>query len=409
MAHSDSDSGPFEEQDVSDDKVFAKVFHAIDEIGEQTWDACAQAGLSTLGAKAGNPFTRYAFLDALEKSGSVSPEQGWAPYHVGIFDDQDICMGVCPMYLKSHSQGEYVFDHSWADAFYRAGKDYYPKLQVSVPFTPATGARLLVHPDHDQQIAEAQLLAGAVEIASQLDVSSLHFTFLPKAQWQRLGDFGLLQRTDQQFHWLNHDYKSFEDFLSDLASRKRKNLRKERQQALENNITIEWVTGSDLKEHHWDAFYKFYMDTSSRKWGRPYLTRTFFSLIGETMAHQTLLIMCKHNDRYIAGALNFMGDNCLFGRNWGCIEDHRFLHFEACYYQAIDFAITHNIGRVEAGAQGAHKLARGYIPCHTYSAHYIPDPRFREAVAHYLDSERQHVDEHIEILAQHAPFRKSDE
>jgi len=391
----------------SSDKVIAKVFHEIEGIGADVWDQCARAKAPELKAGAGNPFTRFAFLDALEKSGSVCREAGWAPYHIGVFDADDRCLGVVPMYLKSHSQGEYVFDHAWADAYYRAGRDYYPKLQVSVPFTPATGRRLLSAPGAPSDRTEAQLLSAAVEVTNQLDVSSLHFTFLPEDQWQRLGDFGLLKRTDQQFHWQNQGYESFEDFMAALASRKRKNLRKEREGALENDIEIEWITGRDLKEHHWDAFYRFYLDTGRRKWGRPYLTRPFFSLIGEQMADQTLLILCKRGGRYIAGALNFLGDDCIFGRHWGCIEEHRFLHFEACYYQAIDYAIAHKIRRVEAGAQGAHKLARGYVPTLTYSAHYIPDPQFLAAIANYLEQERDHVEAHAQLLSEHAPFRNS--
>ncbi len=357
----------------------------------------------------GDPFTSHTFLQSLEESGSATAETGWAPQHVIVRDEKGVVAAAMPMYLKSHSQGEYVFDHSWADAFYRAGGQYYPKLQVSIPFTPASGRRLLVRHGEPQNLREAQLISASVEMASRLEASSIHYTFLTKQEWDGLGQLGLLQRTDQQFHWTNRNYGHFDDFLEDLSSRKRKNLRKERKAALENGIDVDWLTGSDLREEHWDQFYKFYMDTGSRKWGRPYLTRQFFSLINERMADQTLLIMCKRNGRYIAGALNFFGAGTLFGRYWGCVEDHRFLHFETCYYQAIDFAIAHGLERVEAGAQGTHKLARGYEPCHTYSAHYIADKRFRDAVDQYLQDERSHVDHYISELSDHTPFRKNAE
>jgi len=248
-----------------------------------------------------------------------------------------------------------------------------------------------------------------VELARQLDVSSVHLTFLSKNQWSRLGELGFLQRTDQQFHWLNDQYETFDDFLTVLTSRKRKNLRKERERALDNDIEIEWITGADLTEAHWDAFYGFYTDTGMRKWGSPYLTRSFFSMINETMPDQTLLVMAKREGRYVAGALNFIGSDTLFGRNWGCIEDHPFLHFECCYYQAIDFAISRGLKKVEAGAQGAHKLARGYLPTHTYSAHYISNPSFREAVERYLEQERDHIDHDIAALSEHAPFKNSND
>jgi len=345
---------------------------------------------------------------ALEESGSATARTGWSPHHLVLEEPDGSLAGVVPMYLKNHSRGEYVFDHGWADAFERAGGHYYPKLQVSVPFTPATGRRILARPGLFQEQTEDQLIAGIVELTRQLEVSSVHLTFLSQAQWQRLGDVGFLQRTDQQFHWLNEDFETFDDFLTVLTSRKRKNLRKERARALENGIEIEWITGSDLTEAHWDAFYNFYTDTGLRKWGTPYLTREFFSLVGANMPDQTLLIMAKREGQYIAGALNFIGSDTLFGRNWGCIEDHPFLHFEVCYYQAIDFAISRDLKRVEAGAQGAHKLARGYLPTHTYSAHYIANPSFREAVEGYLEQERHHVDHDIAALSRHTPFRTTD-
>lgn len=387
------------------DQVVMKVVPQISDVSAEAWDACANPG----GGIADNPFLSHAFLKALEESGSASPRTGWAPHHL-VLEEQDGSLAGCvPVYLKNHSQGEYVFDYGWADAFERAGGNYYPKLQASVPFTPATGRRILARPGIFQERTEDQLTAGLIELARQLEVSSVHMTFLPREQWSRLGELGFLQRTDQQFHWLNNGYATFSGFLDDLSSRKRKNLRKEREKALANGIEIEWVTGSDLTEAHWDAFYAFYMDTGSRKWGTPYLTREFFSLINESMPDETLLIMAKRDGHYIAGALNFIGSETLFGRNWGCIEDHPFLHFEVCYYQAIDFAIARGLRRVEAGAQGAHKLARGYLPTHTYSAHYIANPSFRDAVYNYLEQERAHVDHDIAVLSSRAPFKQSEE
>ena len=282
-----------------------------------------------------------------------------------------------------------------------------PRLLGSVPFTPATGRRLLAHPGADRQMIEQHLARAMIKVTERLGVSSLHLTFLPQSQWDLLGQEGFLQRTDQQYHWLNEGYRTFDEFLSNLASRKRKNLRKERAAALRDGIDIEWVTGSDIREDHWDAFFRFYIETGFRKWGQPYLTRPFFSLVGETMSDQILLVMCKRDGQYIAGALNFIGSETLFGRYWGCVATYPFLHFEVCYYQAIDFAIDKGLKRVEAGAQGPHKIARGYVPRPTYSAHYIPDPAFRDAVERYLQSERRHVEQHIEMLNEHTPFRRT--
>ena len=309
------------------------------------------------------------------------------------------------MYLKNHSQGEYVFDYAWADAWHRAGGDYYPKLQCSVPFTPATGRRLLAKDGSED--TERLLLGSCMQVADQMEISSVHLTFLPKHQWQLAAELGYLQRMDSQFHWHNPGYESFDDFLADLSSKKRKNLKRERREALSNGIEIDWLTGSDLTEEHWDAFYRFYVDTGSRKWGSPYLTRQFFSLVSETMAEDILLILCRRDGRYIAGALNFIGGDTLFGRNWGCIEDHRFLHFETCYYQAIDFAISRGLNKVEAGAQGGHKVARGYLPEATYSAHWIRDAGFRRAIADYLERERLHVQEGIDYVEERTPFKSS--
>jgi uncharacterized protein len=379
----------------------ARLVRSISDIAPEDWDACANPPALPF-----NPFLSHAFLKALEDSGSVSPQTGWAPHHLVLESAAGDVLGVAPMYLKGHSQGEYVFDHGWADAFERAGGRYYPKLQIAVPFTPATGRRLLARGGPDAQ-TERLLAAAAAQIARQSHISSVHVTFATEQEWRELGEAGYLQRTDRQFHWRNAGYASFEEFLATLSSRKRKDVRKERAGALKNGIGIEWVTGADLTEDHWDAFFTFYMDTGSRKWGRPYLTRSFFSLIGETMPEHILLIMARREGDYIAGALNFIGGETLYGRYWGCTEEHRFLHFEACYYQAIDFAIARGLKTVEAGAQGAHKIARGYAPCPTWSAHWIADAGFREAVADYLERERAAVEQDSAELKLHLPFRKA--
>jgi len=378
----------------------ARVLESIDAIAADSWNACANPG----GALPHNPFLRHEFLRALEHSGSAAAATGWRPFHLALEAGGD-CVGVVPMYLKSHSQGEYVFDHAWADAWHRAGGAYYPKLQISVPFTPASGRRLLAR--DDDPATGAELLGACIEVAERLGVSSLHATFLTEAEWRTAPALGCLQRMDQQFHWVNRDYASFDAFLGDLTAKKRKNLKRERREALANDIEIEWVTGADLREHHWDAFYRFYLDTGSRKWGSPYLTRAFFSEVSATMAEDILLILCRRAGRYIAGALNFIGGDTLYGRNWGCIEDHPFLHFEACYYQAIDFAIERGLARVEAGAQGGHKIARGYLPTPTYSVHWIAHAGFREAVANYLADERRYVAQDLEYLRAHGPFRST--
>ncbi len=375
----------------------ARILHGIDEIDAETWNRCANPPGEPL-----NPFLAHGFLHALEASGSATASTGWQPFHLMLSEGNRV-LGVVPMYVKGHSQGEYVFDYAWADAWQRAGGRYYPKLQGSVPFTPATGRRLLaVNADPD---IEKALLAAAAQVADEAGVSSLHFTFMPERQWQLAGRGGYLRRMDQQFHWHNPGYESFDAFLAELSSKKRKNLKRERRAALANGISVEWVTGSDLQEAHWDAFYRFYLDTGSRKWGSPYLTREFFSRVSAAMPEQVLLVLCKRAGHYIAGALNFIGGDTLYGRNWGCIEDHRFLHFEACYYQAIDFAIARGLARVEAGAQGPHKVARGYLPRATYSAHWIRDAGLRTAVARFLRDERQHVQQDIAWIEHQSPFK----
>ena len=381
-----------------------RVVASLSAIKAADWDRCANPP-----ELAYNPFVKHDFLLAMETSGSATAETGWMGQHLALEDGSGHVLGVMPLYLKDHSQGEYIFDYGWADAFYRAGGEYYPKLLSAIPFTPAGGRRLLVPPGPHQEAHETNLLAGALTLMDKLNASSLHMNFLPEKDWQWLGDKGFLQRTDQQFHWHNDGYRSFDEFLDALASRKRKNLRKERAKALENDISVDWLTGADLTEEHWDEFFHFYLDTGQRKWGTPYLTREFFSCLKQTMADDVLLIMAKRDGRYIAGALNFIGGDTLYGRNWGCLEDHPFLHFELCYYQAIDFAIERGLQRVEAGAQGAHKLARGYAPHRTYSAHHIAHEGLRDAVRNYLESERRYVDNDIEQLAQHTPFKATEQ
>ncbi len=383
----------------------ARAVHDINEIDASLWDACATSSGTY------NPFLSHAFLCALERSQSATKQTGWHPFHL-LLEDEDVpggVIGLVPMYLKGHSQGEYVFDHAWADAWHRAGGKYYPKLQSCVPFTPATGPRLLRHPDVllDDNDRRMDLLGAAAQITDEMGISSLHITFMEKEDWELARHAGYLARIDQQFHWQNRDYETFDDFLAALSSKKRKNLKRERRDALASEITIERITGDALTDEHMDAFYQFYLDTGSRKWGSPYLTREFFTLMASDFAEHTLLIMAKRAGRYIAGAINFIGSDTLFGRNWGCVEDHRFLHFEVCYYQAIEFAIERGLKRVEAGAQGSHKVARGYEPQATYSAHWIPDPGFRAAIERYLEDERGYVEQDIEHVSQHTPFRKA--
>ncbi len=354
--------------------------------------------------KSYNPFLSYAYLSALEDSGCVGENTGWLPCHMRLETQQGVLLAAAPAYLKSHSQGEYVFDHGWAEAFERAGGQYYPKLQLGIPFTPATGARLLTTENNPEL---RRLLASAVaQFTDQNQLSSAHVTFAEMPDIQALTETGFLHRKDQQFHFKNNGFQEYNDFLEELVSRKRKVLKRERREALSNGISVEWLTGSDLTEDIWDQFYAFYMDTGSRKWGRPYLNREFYSLIGERMGDDIVLIMAKRDGRYIAGAINFIGGDRLFGRHWGCIEDHPFLHFEVCYHQAIDYAIAHKLSVVEAGAQGEHKLARGYEPVTTHSAHYISHSGFRDAVAQYLRREVREVEMNNSYYTEHSPFRK---
>ncbi len=391
--------------------------NAIDEVGGAAWDACANPmpecaadrnhAAQLMDQKTiFNPFLSHHFLSALETSKSVGGRSGWQAQHVLVKAADGTVLAAAPCYLKSHSRGEYVFDAGWAEAYMRAGGRYYPKLQVAVPFTPATGRRLLVRPGPRADEARRTLAAGLVELCGVDGASGVHVTFATEPEFRFLGELGFLQRTDQQFHWENSGYGSFDDFLTALAARKRKTIRRERHDALANGISVHWLTGGDLTEDVWDTFFAFYMETGSRKWGRPYLTRQFFSLIGETMRDRVLLVMAKRSGRWVAGAINFIGSHTLFGRHWGAIEHHPFLHFELCYYQAIDYAIVHKLARVEAGAQGEHKIARGYMPTTTYSAHYIADPALRRGIADYLKRERAYVAAMGDELAAAGPFRQ---
>lgn len=375
---------------------------AVGDIPAAEWDRCADPAP---GAHPRDPFTCHAFLCALEQSGSVGPGTGWRPLPLTARDAQGRVIAAAPLYAKHHSQGEYVFDHAWAEAWENAGGDYYPKLQIAAPFSPVAGPRFLTAQGADPQTAQAALLHGAMQLCARNSLSSLHATFCTEAEWRRGGEMGLLQRTDQQFHWLNEGYRDFDDFLSRLASRKRKALKKERAAAL-SAVEIHAFTGADLRAEHWDAFWTFYQDTGARKWGRPYLTRAFFDLLGARMADHVLLLLARRDGRWVAGALNLIGAEALYGRYWGCVEDIPFLHFELCYHQAMEHAIRLGLARVEAGAQGAHKLARGYLPAPTFSLHHIPHAGFRNAVEDYLRRERAAVAEHSEFLREMGPFRK---
>jgi len=378
----------------------------ISAVDAAAWNACANPVKATDQEYEYNPFISHEFLSAVEDSKSVGGRTGWQVQHLVVHAADSTLIAAAPSYLKSHSRGEYVFDRGWAEAYENAGGSYYPKLQVAVPFTPATGRRLLVRPGPQADLGRQALVAGLVELC-RLDVASgVHVTFATEDEYAFLGERGFLQRTDQQFHWENQGYGSFDEFLAVLAARKRKVLRRERRDALAEGISVHWLTGSDLTEDIWDAFFAFYMETGSRKWGRPYLTRAFYSLVGERMRDRILLVMAKRGRRWIAGAINFIGSHALFGRHWGAVEHHPFLHFELCYYQAIDYAIAQKLSRVEAGAQGEHKIARGYMPKTTHSAHYIADPGLRRAIADYLVRERAYVAAAGEELAATAPYRK---
>lgn len=373
----------------------------LSDVAAQDWDACA----CPEGMRPRDPFTTWRFLRALEVSGSVGVGTGWEPRHL-LVHQGDQLVACAPAYAKSHSQGEYIFDHAFAQAYLRAGGRYYPKLQVAVPFTPATGRRLLTRPGFEDQ-GRAALLQGLAQVATRNRLSSAHITFCT-ADEAALGPAqGYLPRVTEQFHWENPGYQSFDDFLAALSSRKRKTIRKERATAQGFGGRIVQLTGDQIEPHHWDAFWQFYQDTGARKWGTPYLTRAFFDRAQATLRDDMLLVLAERDGRHVAGALNFIGRDTLYGRYWGCLEEHDCLHFELCYYQAMDFAIAQGLARVEAGAQGTHKLARGYLPSQIHSLHLFPDPGFNRAVAQYLEQEKAAMLSEMASLAEFAPYRKS--
>jgi predicted N-acyltransferase len=379
------------------------VIPGLDDIEPAEWDACACPEAAD-GSPPADPFTTYRFLRALEDSHSVGPRTDWQPQHLVARAEGEV-VAVAPMYAKGHSQGEYIFDHNWAHAWERAGGDYYPKLQVAVPFTPATGRRFLTRPGWEE-IGFQALVQAAVQVTEQNDLSSLHVTFCTEGERRAGADLGLMERSSQQFHWFNDGYGDFDAFLGALSSRKRKNIRKERREAQGFGGTIRAYTGDELRPGHWDAFWRFYQDTGRRKWGQPYLTRAFFDLLQERLRDDALLVLAERDGVPVAGALNFIGRDVLYGRYWGCAEHHSNLHFELCYYQAIDHAIARGLSRVEAGAQGQHKLARGYLPVTCHSLHHISHDGFRQAVAQFLEAEARAVEEDIEVLTAYGPFRR---
>lgn len=377
----------------------AKVLSTIHEVKADDWDSCA--GNS-------NPFISHAFLSSLEDSHSTGADVGWMPQHIVIEDNNGCVLAAAPLYLKNHSYGEYVFDWGWADAYERAGGRYYPKLQCSIPFTPVTGPRLLVSskvPEIEYVRLRKSLAATMVDLAQKMDISSIHLTFLERSEWEMVPELGYMQRIGQQFHWLNRNYRNFDDFLSVLVSRKRKQLRKERQKIREMGFTFRTLRGDEITESYWDSFYQFYRNTTEKKWGPSYLTKTFFRLLSERLGDAVLLICAENAGKPIAGALNFLGNETVFGRNWGCDGNYKFLHFETCYYQAIEFAIQHGFKWVEAGAQGTHKIQRGYLPNTTYSAHWVADPNLRHGIERFLDEERHMVKAEITALANLSPYR----
>ncbi|OIQ74390.1 hypothetical protein GALL_439590 [mine drainage metagenome] len=384
------------------DTIEITVLSLVTEIEQKDWDACACPEAAT--GRPIDPFTTYRFLSALERSKSVGGRSGWRSRPLVARRAGEV-IAVAPLYAKSHSQGEYIFDFNWAQAYENAGGHYYPKLQMAVPFTPATGRRFLTRPD-SVDAGQAALVQAAVQLAAEGGMSSLHITFCTEAEATAGVAMGLMHRVTQQFHWQNPGYRDFPAFLDSLASRKRKAIRKERETAQGFGGTIHALTGDAIQPEHWDAFWRFYQDTGARKWGTPYLTRAFFDEMHATMRDDILLIMAERQGQWVAGALNFIGRDTLYGRYWGSIEEHPCLHFELCYYQAIDYALAHGLARVEAGAQGEHKLARGYLPTPVHSLHWIADAGFRKAIARYLEAERNAVDEEIEVLTTYAPFRK---
>ncbi len=383
-------------------QVEIRVLKSLSQVAPQDWNACACPETGA-GTRAIDPFSTHQFLCALEDSGSVGDGTGWQPQYLTAYIDE-LLIACAPLYLKSHSQGEYIFDHNWAHAYERAGRAYYPKLQIAVPFTPVTGRRFLVRPGYETA-GQSALAQAAVQLAADNEISSLHITFCTADEAAVGEQMGLMRRTTQQFHWQNRDYADFDGFLASLSSRKRKNIRRERAKANQFGGTIQVFTGDDIRAEHWDAFWVFYQDTGARKWGTPYLTRDFFERAQASLRDDIALVLARRDGAWVAGALNFIGRDALYGRYWGCVEAHPCLHFELCYYRAIDLAIEMGLDRVEAGAQGEHKLARGYLPVETHSLHWVGDPGFAKAIGHYLQAEAEAVSEEIEVLTQYGPFR----
>ena len=381
------------------DPLTVRVLTSLSQVPQADWDACAGPE---------NPFVSHAFLSALEDSGSATAETGWLAQHLAIADHDGRLAGVAPLYLKNHSYGEYVFDWGWAEAYERAGRQYYPKLQCAVPFTPVTGPRLLLRPDSDQALYGTALVAAMGELAKQGNTSSLHITFCTADEAKLFRDHGFLTRSGLQYHWHNPGYRDFEDFLAQLVSRKRKAIRRERRQVHQSGVRVKMLTGADIKPAHWEAFYRFYLATVDKRWAHAYLTREFFLMLGETLGEQVALVVAEEDGEIIAGALNLIGGDTLYGRNWGAGRHKPFLHFEACYYQAIDFAIEHGLKCVEAGAQGVHKIQRGYLPSKTHSAHRIADAGFQDAVSDFLERERRGMALQKAALDQESPFRKGE-
>lgn len=390
---------------MAEQQLTVTVHDSLARISAREWDACACPEAAD-GGRPEDPFTTHRFLKALEDSGSVGSGSGWQPQYLTAEAGGQI-IACAPLYAKAHSRGEYIFDHSWAHAYERAGGRYYPKLQIAVPFTPVPGRRFLTRPGY-AETGRATLIRGAVQLAERHGLSSLHATFCTEEEARAGAAMGLMRRASQQFIWVNDGYADFAAFLATLTSRKRKNIRRERARAGAFGGRIRVLTGDGIAPQHWEAVWSFYQDTGARKWGMPYLTRRFFDLAHETLRDDILLILAERDGQPVAGALNLIGASALFGRYWGCIEDHPCLHFELCYYRAIDYAIAEGLARVEAGAQGEHKLARGYLPVTTHSLHWIRDAGFAEAVARYLQAERDAVAEDIEILTAYGPFRNSD-
>ena len=380
----------------SNTDIKAKVVENISDIPEPVWDNLTESD---------NPFISHAFLRALEETGCVSDKTGWLPHHLVIENSRNEIIAAAPLYIKSHSQGEYVFDHGWAHAWERAGGSYYPKMQVSSPFSPVSGPRLLTGSGPDSNKGKLVLLKSLENICEKLNISSVHVTFSNQSDWEMMGKAGWIQRLGRQFHWHNRDYKNFNDFLSELTSRKRKTIRKERLSIVNQGLTVQPLVGDEITTDHWDAFYKFYVDTYDRKWAYPYLTRDFFELIQKNLGDKVVLMIASYDNTPVAGALNLRSRNALFGRNWGCIKEYKFLHFETCYYQAIDFAIDNNISIVEAGTQGPHKIQRGYEPVETYSGHYIPNESFKDAVKRFCLEEKREVEWEVQAISDYSPYK----